>query len=66
MIQMPDEIQQVQWLTNIEEYGVVHRPLPSTCRVQIAHSFSVEQPTMPNRWHRFWQWTLLGWTWEKI
>ena len=21
---------------------------------------------MPNRWNRFWQRTLLGWTWERV
>ena len=49
--------------------GSVHfaAAVPScTCQVRIAPYFYVEQPVMPNHWWRFWQWALLGWTWEKI
>lgn len=35
-------------------------------RLRLNANFFVEQPTRPNAWWRFWQWALLGWTWEKI
>lgn len=44
-----------------------HAAIPTTtCRVRMAPYFFAEQPSMPNVWWRFWQWLLLGWTWEKI
>lgn len=45
--------------------SIVSPPQPSY-RLKLAPYFSVEQAVMPNRWWRFWQWVLLGWTWEKM
>lgn len=35
-------------------------------RLRLNSNFTVEQQTRPNAWWRFWQWALLGWTWEEI
>jgi hypothetical protein len=28
-------------------------------------TFTFQKP-MPNWWHRFWYWVLLGWKWRKV
>ena len=39
---------------------------PPTVRLRLSPFFVVEGMEMPNRWWRFWQWALLGWTWERM
>lgn len=38
----------------------------NTHMLRLNSHFTVEQPTRPNAWHRFWQRVLLGWSWEPL
>jgi hypothetical protein len=47
--------------------SIIARQIPQpTARMKMADGFYYVGPSMPNRWHRFWQRVLLGWTWEKL
>jgi hypothetical protein len=40
---------------------------PNRSRLIINHGLRFEmQAPPPNRWRRFWYWTLLGWKWEAM
>lgn len=36
-----------------------------TAELEINRNFKVPFERMPNRWHRFWYWMLLGWKWRE-
>lgn len=44
----------------------VESPPRDQWQMRLNTHFTVTQPTRPNAWWRFWQWALLGWTWEKL